>query len=254
MSDAPRQLALPFPAREQDETELLAARLRPLLGRRLVSLALTDNCSTFLAVRPVALGIALRLHRGFSDAPYEVLAQVAAFCDAPRHERGKEALAALRSFFASLDVERGLRRRPVGSRHRAGGHHDLALIRDDVNERYFAGRLRVGISWSKRPRRRRRRGRRRTLQLGSYCWDDNLIRIHPVLDHPEVPRLVVAAVVHHEMVHAAIPPRLLGGRRYVHTTEFRQREREFEGLEEADRWLDARLPALLRRRDRGAPD
>lgn len=250
---APLQLPLPLqPVAERDEAQILSIRLRRLLGEQLDSLVLTDNRSTFLSLRTVGNGrmLALRLHRAFADAPDHVLAMVATFCRSRQKKRRREALVVLRAFFDTVSSPREQRRRSEPLRSK-GCYHDLGSIRDELNERYFTGRLQVAITWGGRPRAGYRRGRSKTIQLGSYCWEDNLIRIHPVLDDAEVPRLVVAAVVHHEMVHAAVPPRLEGGRHRVHTPEFRRREREFEHLVEADRWLEKSLGRLLRRRDAG---
>lgn len=138
--------------------------------------------------------------------------------------------------------------------------HDLEAIRDRVNHRYFGGRLEVAIAWSRygRPsgrRRRRGRARRSTLKLGSWSPRERLVRVHPVLDHPSVPELVVASIVHHELLHAEMGAELgevviEGGRRRLHTPEFRRREREFEHHAEARRWIRERLDELLRRRAR----
>ncbi len=136
----------------------------------------------------------------------------------------------------------------------AATHHDLEAIRDRVNHRYFGGRLEVAIAWSRygRPARRRRRRRfarrRSTLKLGSWSPHDRLVRIHPVLDHPSVPELVIASVVHHELLHAELEPVIAEGRRWVHTPEFRRREREFEHHAEARRWIREQLDELLKRR------
>ncbi|HSL81280.1 MAG TPA: hypothetical protein VLF66_00805 [Thermoanaerobaculia bacterium] len=142
--------------------------------------------------------------------------------------------------------------RPAAGRAPCGGRvFDLEAIRDEVNRRYFGGRLRVTIGWSRvgRPRRRRRRI---TLKLGSWWPHLRAVRIHPVLDHETVPRVVVASVVHHELLHAELGTEVRAGRRRLHTPEFRHREREFEGHEEAQRWIRQNLHRLARRRARMA--
>jgi len=124
---------------------------------------------------------------------------------------------------------------------------DLAELAEEVKERYFAGDLAAGITWGRRrPRRRRRaRGRRVSLQLGSYHPEQDLVRIHPVLDQPWVPRFVLESVIYHELLHAALPARHEGGRRRVHTPEFRRRERLFPYLERAQAWIEENLSRLL---------
>ena len=93
-----------------------------------------------------------------------------------------------------------------------------------------------------------RRHRTSSLQLGSYSYEDRLIRIHRVLDDPSVPRYVVEAVVHHELLHADMPPEVRGGKRQFHTPEFRRRERLYRNLGRAERWIGEHLPELLRAR------
>lgn len=130
-----------------------------------------------------------------------------------------------------------------------GRWFDLLELRDEINRCYFAGALAVEITWGReRPapaRRRRRRPQRRTIQLGSYTASQNLVRIHRALDRPDVPRYVVAAIVHHEMLHAAIPPVVQDGRRAVHTAEFRRRERQFEHHAAAESWIRQHVVRLI---------
>jgi hypothetical protein len=93
-----------------------------------------------------------------------------------------------------------------------------------------------------------RRSRTASLQLGSYSYEDRLIRIHRVLDRPDVPRFVIESVVYHELLHADLPPVTRNGRRYFHTPEFRRRELEFRHFEKADLWVRENLQQLLRAR------
>ena len=57
--------------------------------------------------------------------------------------------------------------------------------------------MRVPITWGRGVGRARRGG----LTFGSYDPVLALIRIHPVLDRPGVPRFFLESVVHHEMLH-----------------------------------------------------
>ncbi|MEM8996076.1 MAG: hypothetical protein AAGF23_14915, partial [Acidobacteriota bacterium] len=109
-----------------------------------------------------------------------------------------------------------------------------------INGDYFADTLDVHITWGQNaPRRRHRRGAGFSIRLGSYDEASRLVRIHPVLDRPEVPAYVVASVVYHEMLHAAVPPERArpGARRRVHTAEFRRRERLYRDHDRTEAWL-----------------
>jgi predicted metal-dependent hydrolase len=237
---APRSLEAPrapSPARE------LREHLTLLLDRPIHSLVLTDNRARIFSARPEGRGLALRIHHSFAEAPAPVLQAVA---DYLRAERGsptrRRALALLRHHFEQhrppKKKSRTLVLRPVGHRF------DLRALRDEINAEYFDGRLEVHITWGRAPRRRRRGSRGVSIRLGSYNHHQNLVRIHPALDRPGVPRYVVASVVHHEMLHAALPPRMKNGRRQLHTPEFRRQERLFRQHREAEQWLDQNLHRL----------
>lgn len=133
-----------------------------------------------------------------------------------------------------------------------GEVHDLHALFAEINARYFGGAIAATIAWSRRAppgrRRRFRRTRRITFKLGGWSETGNRITIHPILDHPSVPRYVVAAIVHHEMLHAHLGVERRGGRRYVHTPEFRHLERRFAQHAEAEGWICDNLRDLARRR------
>lgn len=271
----------------------LFRRLSRLTGGRLRSLLLTDNRRTILSVRaahaaarPVPAPpspIHLRIHRSFAGAPDPVLRAVAAFlASATGSATARQALAAIREHFhhhrlpPGNSTDLGRPHDPRAPRTAAGASAaekarrlslcpvgevlDLREIAADLNQRYFEGRLKVHISWGKaagenaHPASNCRRTRTASLQLGSYSYEDRLIRVHRVLDRPSVPRYVVESVVYHELLHADLPPVTRRGRRYFHTPEFRRRERHFRHFERADCWVRDNLQHLLRaRRDASTP-
>jgi hypothetical protein len=121
--------------------------------------------------------------------------------------------------------------------------HDLAVVYADVNSRHFGGRLRVPITWGRGVGRARRGG----LTFGSYDPVLDLIRVHPVLDRPGVPRYFLESVVHHEMLHhvmGGVPDR--AGRTVYHTRAFREAEARFPHHRDALAWEKENLPELLR--------
>jgi predicted metal-dependent hydrolase len=229
----------------------LQRRLNRLTGGRLRSLELTDNRKIILSVRSGRVGnrapLELRIHRSFTQAPEDVLQAVATFVESKRgSDRAREALAVIREHFSAHRVNARSRRYRLQPE---GTALDLREVRDDLNERYFEGRLTAEITWGPASGTHRCRGRKTSsLQLGSYSYEDRLIRIHRVLDDPGVPRFVVEAVVYHELLHADMPPEVRGGKRYFHTPEFRRRERLYRNLGRAERWLGEHLSELLRAR------
>lgn len=236
-----------------DATRLeLLRRLNRYAAGRLRDLKLTDNRRTILSVRPATdrARLELRIHHSFLEAPDEVVRAVAEFVESKKgSERARQALVTIREHFSHHRGAAGVRRKPV--LRPEGATLDLRQLVDDLNRRYFEGRLSVEVTWGRSSTgagHRCRRGRRASLQLGSYSYEDNLIRVHRVLDDPGVPRHVVEAVVHHELLHADMPPEIHNGRRYFHTPEFRRRERLFRQLDRANAWIQEHLPELLRAR------
>lgn len=253
---APREAVRPRLVPNPDATRLeLLRRLNRYAAGRLRDLKLTDNRRTILSVRPATdrARLELRIHRSFLEAPEEVVRAVAEFVESRKgSERARQALVTIREHF-SRHRGTGARRKPV--LRSEGAALDLRQVVDDLNHRYFEGRLSVEITWGRSSTgtgHRCRRGHTASLQLGSYSYEDNLIRIHRVLDDPGVPRLVVEAVVHHELLHADMPPEIHNGRRYFHTPEFRRRERLFRQLDRANAWIQEHLPELLRARRENA--
>lgn len=227
----------------------LLRRLNRFASGRLSDLKLTDNRRTILTVRPAPAAdrsrLELRIHHSFVEAPEEVLRAVADFVGSRKgSERAREALNLIREHFSRHKSAR-VRKSVLRSQ---GCALDLRELVDDLNRRYFEGRLAVDVTWGRAASGACRRGRSSSLQLGSYSYEDNLIRIHRVLDDPGVPRYVVEAVVHHELLHADMPPEIHNGRRFFHTPEFRQRERQFRMLGRANAWIQEHLPELLRAR------
>ena len=79
--------------------------------------------------------------------------------------------------------------RQLNLRHE-GTHFDLRAIFNDLNERYFRGRLRgYHVTWG---RRRKHRPREHFI-FGTIQEEDRVIRINPALDQPFSPTSTSAA-------------------------------------------------------------
>jgi hypothetical protein len=125
-----------------------------------------------------------------------------------------------------------------------GKHFDLGEIFDQLNKRYFRGRLRnYKVEWG----RRRKHRPKDHFVFGTIQEEDRMIRIHPLLDQTFVPRWFLKYVLYHEMLHSVVPDETLrSGRRRVHTEEFDRRERQFRGYDRARRWEEQNLARFLR--------
>lgn len=110
-----------------------------------------------------------------------------------------------------------------------GKYYDLSVIFDDLNLRFFWGLMaRPALGWSAKPS---------YTVLGHYDSAHHSITLSRLLDAAAVPKLVVEYVLYHEMLHIRYPVERKGGKRCVHTEEFRKAEEQFPDFEEAKRWL-----------------
>ena len=110
-----------------------------------------------------------------------------------------------------------------------GQHYDLDQIFDDLNLRFFHGLMaRPQMTWS---------GNRSLRSLGHYDPAHNTIVVSRIFDSPRVPQFAVDYLVYHEMLHLRHPVKLRGSRRSVHPKAFREEEKLFPQLAEAEEFL-----------------
>jgi len=178
----------------------------------------------------------VRLSDLLEGAPETVLHSLAHILLAKMYRLPVERGHALRyrKYVSTHDVSQKARLvRQVRGRKRlrgARGHfYDLDAIFDELNTRFFYGLLgRPQMSWSQLGARN---------SLGHYDPAHNAIIVSRVFDHFQVPRYAVEYIVYHEMLHLKHPVKLRGGRRCVHSAEFRAEEKLFPQLEDAKRFL-----------------
>lgn len=112
-------------------------------------------------------------------------------------------------------------------------HHDLKAIYERVNKEYFEGKVAVPITWFGRVRRPKSRFR-----FGSYNLKTSIVKVHRMLDHPEVPEYCVAFILYHEMLHHVLPPlKHKQGKRHIHHPAFVLREKQFREYALAEDFL-----------------
>ena len=205
---------------------------------------LHDNTHTMLTYQRDRGAWRLRLHHMFVAAPEPVIDALARYIRSGDSEASAEIdryIERNKIFIRRVppsELRRRLRIEPVGD------HHDLREIFEDLNRRYFRRRITATITYGPAPRVR---GPRKSIKMGSYSADSKVIRIHPALDQPRVPRYFVEWIVFHEMLHHIYRARRgNGGRRCVHTPEFLEHERRFYAFDRAQRWEDDNLDLLLR--------
>jgi len=199
---------------------------------------------------PERAGLRVRMNHAFGRAPEPVRIAVADWLRVGRH--GRAACRALDDWIASIVGTLGPPRLPrILTR---GVHHDLGEILLDLLAHEFRdlpGESRPSaVTWG----RRGPRGALRSLQLGSFDPETALIRIHPVLDQPAVPRWFVRYVLFHELLHSELDQACRSTKRAQHHgREFRRREAAYFDTARALEWQDRNLAALLRSARTGSP-
>lgn len=242
---APKSVATTVANPLREAAGLLHRELIERTGLR-IRLHITNNRSTMMTMRPDHRigGVRLRLHLMFLKAPEEIRAALATWI---LHPRSKAAGIALNRFIrAQREQVKPAARRPVRVRTR-GQHFDLKRIFDEVNTQFFEGGITASITWGNMPGTTRRR----SIRFGSYVAEDNLIRIHPLLDQEFVPAFFMRYIVFHEMLHAFLGiEESPNGRRLVHPPKFRKIEKGYPDYERAAAWCadEANLRRFLRGR------
>ena len=256
------QLALVFPSAapqlfvHEGARQSLERRLKAACPGRPVVLSITDNRHSIISHSLKNNVLHARVHHMFLDAPPRVIDALVRYV--ARDDREASQIV---GHYIEANGTRLARRRPRAIPLVArGANHDLLSIFNDLNQRYFNGACHALITWGRRTRRKNRQPRK-AIKLGSYSSLERLIRIHPVLDRPWVPRYFVAYVVYHEMLHHMIPSARGNARqassniasakgqiarRVLHPPEFLAREREFRKYERALDWERQHITRLLR--------
>ena len=226
--------------------DLLERALVETLKERLgagASIALTNNRRTFISIRRLGGLSQIRVSRRFALADGATVDGLVSYLKGETRVLPK----AVRGFMNSAPPPEPPKRKALKKLKSAGDVHDLAEIAGRVNSQYFDGALSFRIAWGKAPARVKRRGG--SITLGSYDCGLNLVRIHPALDMPDVPRRFVEFIVYHELTHKKLGARIgENGERRVHGPVFREMERGFEDYETVRKWEKENIHSILRAR------
>ncbi|MDR0305766.1 MAG: SprT-like domain-containing protein [Chitinispirillales bacterium] len=150
----------------------------------------------------------------------------------------------IRAYMESCGVkkERVSRINPLIFEHQTKGfNYNLQKIFDTVNRAYFKGEIRSYIRWGQNASRTSYQ----TIRIDKDGNPFNLITISGVYDSPLVPEHVIYGLVYHEMLHIAIPPRLVNGRRVVHGKDFKLAEKKYPFYDQWIEWERENMGGLL---------
>lgn len=115
-------------------------------------------------------------------------------------------------------------------------HLYLDSLAGEVHRTYFSKYPPLPVRWGHRITRKRRR----SIRLGSYNHHTAEIRVHPLLNTPQIPAFFIQSIIHHEYLH-----HVLGGN---HNRRFHTHERQFRYYREAQEWIRRNLFRLLGRK------
>ena len=223
----PEQLLL-FPESELDH--LKKRRIEKILERELespVDISLTRNRSVLLSIQRRHGKVQVRMNQVFLQADRRVIRAVADLINRKSSRLAKaiinDYIKTRGRFMQSKKRTRALILNPKGK------NYDLEEIMKQLSQKYELPSRGVKITWGSA---RIRRGQQ-SIRLGSFYQDDKLIRVHPRLDDPEVPKYFVEYIVYHELLHAAVPPEDRRGRRNFHPGPYHKLEKKFDNYQAA---------------------
>lgn len=228
----------PEPTRATIEDTIAALLTRRLDGD--VELVTTNNRVRLVSYRKHRAHVEVRISRRLMALGEQVVEPIVGFvCDAP------EARQQLRGLYAQIPASTS-RPRSRPAMVPRGLCHDLeVLLRRESLSAFGEPTSGVDITWGVARRLRRPQ---RSIRLGTYHFERHFIRIHPRLDHPEVPEWFVGFVIFHELLHHRLGTETRGGRRVLHSPAFREAEARHPRYRDAQAWERHELPKLLRGR------
>ena len=199
-----------------------------------IELSWTHNRSTIISWREYPDRLRLRLHEIFAEAPQTVVSALAAYM----LDKDKGAAKLLDQF--------------IREHHKAttgpsacepqGRVHNLLNIWQTLNDKFFHNSCKTTITWAQEAPRRRRR----SIQLGLFLKEQNVIRIHPCLDQIFVPQYYVSWIVFHEMLHEVMGIEMQHtGRRSMHPKEFTIIEQTYPDYLRCREWEKKNIMRLL---------
>ena len=115
-------------------------------------------------------------------------------------------------------------------------YRHLESLAAEVHRTYFFKVPPLPVRWGQQISRKRRR----SIRLGSYNHHTCEIRIHPLLNAPNIPAFFIQSIIHHEYLH-----HILGA---SHNRRFHAAERKFAYYRESQEWIRRNLFLLLGRK------
>ncbi len=195
-----------------------------------VEISINQNKRTFISFNPKTRK--LSLHKIFINAPKYILEALYSFIIKKKDFYYKKVLKHYINSCIETTQENFCFQKKVFIK-KEGEFYDLDAIYKKLNTEYFDNVVNVDISWFGRDRKSRGCSR----ILGVFHRDLKLIQIHKCLDCSKVPLFFIEYVIYHEMLHYFFPITIDSrGRRIIHSSSFKERERYYSQYSPARLW------------------
>lgn len=207
--------------------------------KKSVKLIINDNRSTMLSVKWEPDCTKVSIHRFFVNAPDNIMNSLACYI----RQEEKTISSSVRSFIEDnmrkLDYTHHLKKMKLDV---IGKTYNLTHFLNEINREYFDNLIDLNITWFGR----RKQTNRSQVTFGLYYEPLKLIKIHRLLDRPEVPDYMVSYVIYHEMLHYVCPSYFdERGKHCIHSKEFREKESQFKHYQMAQNWIDENRERLF---------
>jgi hypothetical protein len=169
----------------------------------------------------------LQINESFISAPNPIKKSLIKAAFSRRTSNQIKAIKSFTSSHAYQALNHRISGKPIPNHVSCQGEiFDLKHLFKKINLEYFNGDLpQPRLIWS---------SRRSVRRLGYYHAEIHTIAINKKLDAKATSRLLVEYVLFHEMLHQNIGIKTSNGRRYAHTSLFKNEEKKFKGYKEAE--------------------
>ena len=169
-------------------------------------------------------------HEAFIAAPQKVLE---ALINIAYHKNKSSAAVIIKKFADSEELfaiqqEMEYMGIPQGA-NAQGEHYNLEEVFERVNQTYFRNELaQPHLIWNQQLTYRK---------FGHYQYSTDTVMVSRSLDLPDTPAFALDFVMYHELLHKILGYKLVNGRRYAHTSTFREEERKFNKYKKVQDYL-----------------
>jgi hypothetical protein len=213
-----------------DQMQTFQDRLENQTGIKL-QLKINDNRSTMLSVKWTPQCTKVSLHRMFLQAPQNIMRELVCYLRREHKSLAPSIKAYIEHNLQKLDYSHQL---DLNKLQTKGHVYDLQKIYTDLNYEYFAGRLKLYITWFGKSRR----SSSSRITFGLYHDPLKLIKISRLLDNPQFPPYFISYIVYHEMLHYVCPTYVdERGVKHIHSKAFKEREKQFRYFDLAQEWI-----------------